>query len=263
MISCITSLMDREYALEEMLPSWTKVDQIKDLVIVDWNSKKPIIENKIVKEQMEKYNKIKIIRVENQKYFNRCLAWNLANYYTNQDYKILLKLDIDYVNLNSDWINTLSLQEDSSLDNYFITGAYKFYENSLGFLLVNKRDFGKGYNENLRPIWGHEDQDLNKRLTKAEPKYTSRSFNEWKGVKEIIFFNIKNHIHHIPHSDEARVMNEENANVLLKDGKLISFMLMYKESRINAKIAIEKPDWESRKYKTLDISDNYIRLELI
>ena len=28
-------------------------------------------------------------------------------------------------------------------------------------------------------------------------------------------------------------------------------------------IAIEKPDWESRKYKTLDISDNYIRLELI
>jgi hypothetical protein len=60
--------MDREYALEEMLPSWSKVDQIKDLVIVDWSSKKPIIENKIVKEQMQKYNKIKIVRVENQKY---------------------------------------------------------------------------------------------------------------------------------------------------------------------------------------------------
>lgn len=263
MISCITSLMDREYALEEMLPSWSKVDQIKDLVIVDWSSKKPIIENKIVKEQMQKYNKIKIVRVENQKYFNRCLAWNLANQYTNPDYKILLKLDVDYVNLNSDWIDTLCLQEDLSLDNYFITGAFKFYKNSLGFLVVNKKDFDKGYNENLRPIWGHEDQDLNKRLTKAEPKYTSRSFNEWKGVKEIIFFNIKNHIHHIPHSDEARVIKQENANILLKDGKLICNMLMYKESRINAKIAVEKPNWESRKYKTLDISNNYIRLELI
>lgn len=263
MISCITSLMDRESALEQMLPSWTKVDQIKDLVIVDWNSKKPIIENKIVKEQIQKYSKIKIIRVENQKYFNRCLAWNLANYYTNQDYKILLKLDIDYVNLNSDWINTLCLQEDLSLDNYFITGAYKFYKNSLGFLLVNKRDFKKGYNENLRSIWGHEDQDLNKRLNKAEPKYTPRSYNEWKGVKEIIFFNIKNYIYHIPHSDEARVINEENANLLLKDGKLICDKLMYKESRKNAKIAIEKPDWDSRKYKTISESENYIRVELI
>jgi len=263
MISCITSLMDREYALEEMLPSWTKVDQIKDLVIVDWNSKKPIIENKIVKEQMEKYNKIKIIRVENQKYFNRCLAWNLANSYTNSDYKILLKLDIDYVNLNADWINTLSLQEDLSLDNYFITGAFKFYENSLGFLVVNKRDFGKGYNENLKAIWGFEDQDLNKRLTKAEPTYTKKSYNEWRGVKEIIFFNIKNHIHHIPHSNEARVINQENANFIMKNGEVTSVDIMFKESRANAKIAIEKPDWESRKYKIISEAKNYIRLELI
>jgi len=255
--------MNREEHLEKMLPSWTHIDNIKDFVIVDWSSSKPIVDNEVVKNQMRKFNKLKIIRVENQKYFNRCLAWNLGYKYTNSNFKILLKLDIDYVNTNESWIDCLCLQEDSSLDNYFITGSYKFYQNSLGFLVVNKRDFKDGYNENLLPIWGYEDQDLIKRLEKSEPKYTKFSANEWPGVKHIIFFNIKDHIYHIDHTDEYRAVNEENYKKLFNSENNFSTEKLYASSRENAKIAIEKKIWEPRKHKIIEDRGNYIRVEMI
>lgn len=263
MISCVTTVMNREKHLEKMLPSWSKIDKIKDFVIVDWSSSKPIIENKIVKDQMKKFNKLKIIRVENEKYFNRCLAWNLGYTYTNLNFQILLKLDIDYVNINENWIDSLCLQEDGSLDNYFITGSYKFYENSLGFLVVNKRDFKDGYNENLLPIWGYEDQDLIKRLEKSQPKYTKFSANEWPGVKHIIFFNIKNHIYHINHPDESRAINEENYKDLFNSENNFSKEKLYASSRKNAKIAAEEKVWEPRKHRVIEDQGNYVRVEMI
>jgi hypothetical protein len=263
MISCVTTVMNREEHLEKMLPSWTHIDKIKDFVIVDWSSTKPIIDNEVVKNEMRKFNKLKIIRVENQKYFNRCLAWNLGNQYTNPYFKILLKLDIDYVNIDEKWMNCLCLQEDKSLDNYFITGSYKFYENSLGFLVVNKRDFGNGYNENLLPIWGYEDQDLIKRLEKSEPKYTKLSQNEWPGVKHILFFNIKDYVYHINHVDESRAINEENYKKLFNSANNFSREKLYASSRENAKIAIEKKTWQPRKFNVIEDCGNYIRVELI
>lgn len=262
MISCISAVMNRERPLEQMLPTWTSVDKIKEFVIVDWSSHKPIIENDILQQEMLKYKNIKVVRVENQKYFYRCLAWNLANQYTNPTYKILLKLDIDYMNLNHDWIDCLHLRQDLSLDNYFITGAFKFYENSLGFLLVNKKDFGKGYNENLLPIWGYEDQDLIKRLSKQTGDYSLQGSNEWQGLKHIIFFNIKNHIYHIPHDNIQRIINEENYDILGNDVNRDP-RKMYAQSRRNAKVMIEKPHWEPKEFEILENQNNYIRVKLI
>ena len=139
--------MNRTDRLEQMLPSWTKVNKIKDFVIVDWASKEPIINSKIIQDQIKQYPNIKIVRVENQKYFYRCLAWNLANRYTNPENKILLKLDVDYLNIDDSWIKYLTYS-NNELKNYFITGCGTFYRSSTGFLLINKKDFGKGYNEN-------------------------------------------------------------------------------------------------------------------
>ena len=85
--------MNRTKQLEQMLPTWTKVKQIKDFIIVDWSSEEPIIENPIIKNEIEKNKNIKIIRVENEKFFYRCLAWNLASKYTKNE--IILKLDAD------------------------------------------------------------------------------------------------------------------------------------------------------------------------
>jgi hypothetical protein len=169
MISCIIALMDREENLEKMLPSWTKVEEIKDFVIVDWSSKEPVIKNPVIQAQMEKHKNIKVIRVENQSYYYRCLALNLANSYTEKNNKILLKLDADYTNIDSSWLKFQSINNEE-LVNYFICGNGIFNIASVGFLFVNKRNFNEvnGYNENLRPMWGYEDEDIQARLSKLK-----------------------------------------------------------------------------------------------
>lgn len=246
MISCIIALKNRTARLEQMLPTWTKVSLIKDFVIVDWDSKEPIIENKILIEQMEKYN-IKVIRVENQKYYHRCLALNLASQYTDSSNKVLLKLDVDYVNLSESWLRYQKIK-DGELVNYFITGCASFCFGSMGFLLVNKKDFGKGYNENLMPIWGYEDEDLYNRLSTKKIEINNW-WQEFKSLQRVIFFDIERYMYHISHDDYLRYVHCLNQNNM--------------DYRRNIQISQEKPDWESRKYKTLDISGNYVRLELI
>ena len=177
MISCITSVMNREENLAKMLPTWTKVDKIKDFVIVDWSSRNPIINNFIVKEQMAKYKNIKIIRVEGQTYYHRCQAFNLANLYTNQNNKILLRLDVDYMSIDDSWLNFQPTSNDELL-NYFICGDAIFNPESEGFLFVNKRNFNEvnGYNENLLPMYGYEDEDIKFRLSKLKGLRTRSSW---------------------------------------------------------------------------------------
>jgi len=246
MISCILALKNRTDRLEQMLPTWTKIPLIKDFVIVDWDSKQPIINNKVLIKQMQEYN-IKVIRVENQKYYYRCLALNLASQYTDPSNKVLLKLDVDYINLNESWLKYQNIN-NGELVNYFITGCASFYLGSMGFLLVNKKDFGKGYNENLMPIWGYEDEDLYNRLL-AKKIEVKNWWQEFKSLQRIIFFDIKRYMYHINHDDYLRYIH-------CLDQKNMDF-------RRNIQIAQEKPDWQPRQYKTLDISNNYIRLELI
>ena len=166
MFSAIFASMNREKALERSLPSWTKINKIKDFVIVDWSSSKPLIENKIIQEQINEYGNIKIIRVENQKYFYRSLAWNLAFQNTDPENKILIKLDAEYYNKNDSWINRLTLDEDNTLKNCFYAGITSTNFDLYGFLIVNKKHFDEGYNENIDAIWGFEDADLYYRIQK-------------------------------------------------------------------------------------------------
>ena len=269
MMSCITAVMDREQALEQMLPSWTKVEKIKDFVIVDWNSPKPIIENSTIQKQMKEYGNIKIIRVEDEKYFYRCLAWNLAFQNTNPENKILLKLDADYINLNDSWMNHLHLYQplgnnDVFLNDYFITGSYQFMSCSLGFLLVNKKDFGLGYNENLQPVWGFEDEDIIKRIEKQfNPEWKNyREFHKgWDGLKRIIFFNMAEYVYHIPHSFKARFKNLLLAEDILSNG--FNPDKMWNLAKVNQQIAQISKTWIPAKYETLEDSPTYKRVKLI
>lgn len=234
MISCIIGVMNREKALQQMLPSWTDIDEIKDFVIVDWSSSKPIIENSIIQEQIKKYGNIKVIRVENQKYFYRCLAWNLAFQNTDPKNKILLKLDADYISINSKWIDKLELDQNNTLKNYFIAG-YPSGHQLFGFLLVNKINFGKGYNENMDAVWGFEDSDLYSRI------------NQKEHIEHIMFSDMKNYIIHIPHSQRERTENLKYAKI----------------TKRNQYIGDNFKDWESSEYKILEDCGNYKRVELI
>lgn len=265
MFSAIFASMNREKALEVSLPSWTKINKIKDFVIVDWSSSEPLIENRIIKEQIDKYGNIKIIRVENQEYFYRCLAWNLAFQNTNPENKILIKLDAEYCNRDSSWIDKLVLEEDGTLKNYFHCGAFsdsaRASVRTFGFLLVNKKHFGEGYNENLDAIWGFEDADLYDRIA-----------NKHKISKDFSFG--PNYIVHLPHTHESRLINvkhkvmhwwmrKDNMEpVLNKEGnhKIVSKNGRGVPTRHHCQ---DFNSWEPAKYKILEDSPNYKRVELI
>jgi hypothetical protein len=194
MFSAIFASMNRERELEICLPSWLKINKIKDCVIVDWSSKAPLIENNTIQKLINQYRNIKIIRVENQRYFYRCLAWNLAFQNTCPDSKILIKIDADHYNLNHSWIDNLPLTDDKTLKNCFYGGNTELGHKLYGFLLVNKQHFNNGYNENIDAIWGFEDADLYDRMQKKYNIKIDKSIGS-------------NYIFHLPHSEELRFKN--------------------------------------------------------
>jgi hypothetical protein len=245
MISAVISSMNRTDRLIQMLPSWAKIEKIKDIVIVDWSSKEPIIENENIKNILNKYDKIKIIRVENQKYFHLSKSYNVGIQFTDPTNEILLKLDVDYVSIKDSWINCLSLvfwpkANSYILRNYFITGSWKFYQSSNGFLLINKIDFKSinGYNENLGHIWGYEDVDLHKRLLDSKQKKDQY-------FSKIEFFNIKDYIYHIPHDNELRTCNYPRKEI---------------DYKINKEISTKQTNWTPQKYKFIEKSLNYHKI---
>jgi hypothetical protein len=233
--------MNRTERLEEMLPSWARIENIKDIIIVDWSSKAPIIENTNIQKILEKFNKIKIVRVENEDFFHICKSNNIGFQFTDKENEILLKLDVDYVNIDESWMDYLALKETNNkfyLKEYFLVGSYKFYQSSNGFLLVNKNDFKnvKGYNENYSYGWGGEDVDLYNRIYKNNRKNSKN-----KIFQKIIFFDIKKYIYHIPHDNELRYCNYPPEQKLSQKGE---------------------GEWEFQKYEILSQIKNYTRISL-
>ncbi len=241
MISAVISSMNRTDRLIRMLPTWAEIDEIKDIVVVDWSSKDPISENKDIQEILKNFNKTKIVRVDGQKYFHLGKSYNLGYQFTDEQNKILLKLDVDYVSMNGEWIKTLAI-ENNFLKNYFICGLFRFHKSSSGFLLLNKRDFQKVnvYNENFKSIWGYDDQDIQERLLKSyEPNNPNYLF------RQIFFWNFGNFVYHIPHLDELRTENYINNTT---------------NDQINKKISEKKPNWSFQKYKIIEKSLNYHKI---
>jgi predicted glycosyltransferase involved in capsule biosynthesis len=273
MISFIAAVMNREENLMKMLPTWTQVDKIKDFVIVDWTSAQPIINNPILKEQMEKYKNIKVLRVEGQTHYNRSMSWNLAAKYTDPKNKIMLKLDADCMNIDSSWLKFQCIKHEE-LFNYFICGDPFFNPCSVGFLLVNKRNFNdiNGYNENILPMWGYEDEDLYHRLSKSKglrhPDLWEHEMHNPE-FKKIIFFDFDKYIYHIPHSnsfrvnDSLKINNHEFSDEFLNSKLVHRNFIMRKQTEINWKISKEKPTWISQRYNILEENNNYTRLEMI
>lgn len=249
--------MNRTDRLEAMLPTWMRVNKIKDFVIVDWNSKEPIINSQIIKDILNHNKNIKIIRVEDQKYFYRCLAWNLANQYTDPANKILLKLDVDYLNIDESWMNYLAI-ENEKLARYFITGCATFYKSSTGFLLVNKEDFGLGYNENALPVWGYEDTDIAHRLESKVFENPSPEWKDWENkLQRIVFFDIGKYVYHIPHTDKERIENLAYNKLFVTErgGK-------WQFAQLNKLVFEKKPAWTTKTYTELENNSNYIRVKL-
>jgi hypothetical protein len=268
MISVILGVKDRTDRLIECLSSWNRnyCREITEIVIVDWSSKVPIIYNNKILKQIEKANElnktiVKVVRVEDQIYYNRCQALNLARSFTNPNNPILLKIDADYVSVNPNWIKNMHTIDGSGFMNYFVVASPLFVDsNYTGFLYVNKKHFDmvNGYNENLDAHWGYEDKDLELRLQKIQVEILDQ-FQKKSNLEKVIFYDIKNYIYHIPHDDNLRFQNmdKEIFNIYESENSLET---LKKLSDKQKHISERQTSWKQKEYQILDKSKSYIRV---
>jgi hypothetical protein len=220
-VSVICACKNRYNALRVSLSSWLAFDEIKEIIIVDWNSDDPI-------NHLSKLDKrIKIVRVEGEKYFNQPQPLNLAASIATGDY--ILKLDCDYIiNPYFEFFEHYKIDENSFLcgqDDYECKHEYwdenlqgyavNFHGMDVGELMryshtysplfkyltglcfVTRENYWKvgGYNERMGKYYAFEDDQMTKRLTMMglECKKLNQNFNAI----------------HIPHPDKKRYENFE------------------------------------------------------
>jgi len=221
--------MNREDSLAKCLASWVPIPEVGEIIVVDWCSKNPLIDNLNIKNIFS--DKIKILRVEDEVFFSLPKSYNLAYSHTNSEYKILMKLDADYESIDPSWLQKLNLK-DKELDNYFLTGDYRTNKEHSGFLLVNKKDFVL-FNENFEG-WGFHDQYIYELIK--------------NNSDHVLFSDIHKYIKHIPHSYGKRVKNYQN-----KD--------MFDTMKKNREIAIYNKTFIESQYVTQEQQSNYIILK--
>lgn len=184
-ISLLIACKNRTKNLKEILPSWHKVDSIKEIIIVDYDSEEDL--NIVLSQEKFVYPKIKIVRVENEKTFNLGKAYNLAFDFSICDF--IIKIDCDYKLLDSSWIDKCF--KNRNVANYLIRGDYDFSRYTSGFFFVNRNMFPY-FREDLNG-YGYDEIDLYNRIKSSNPQ-----------AKEVIMFDIDNYIYHIPHENEER-----------------------------------------------------------
>lgn len=244
-VSLICACKNRYDALRVSLASWLAFDEIKEIIIVDWSSDNPIT------DLLDLDDRIKIIEVPNQKYFNQPQPLNLALSQATGDY--ILKVDSDYI-INP-YYNFFDKYTPG--DGEFLSGKSSYdppetYDSNTGGYLVpfglmqveQIRDycnnyspwfmyltglcFAKrqdllnvgGYNENLGKYYSYEDDELFQRLVVY-------------GLKQNKIF-CDHYLTHIPHQDIKRVENFEGFDPLERQSIMDQMNGKYPEDQISA-----------------------------
>lgn len=194
-ISLICACKNRTEALKVSLSSWIVKKEIKEIIIVDWSSDESL-------SFLSKWDeRIKIVTVPNQKYFNQPQPLNLAASLATQEY--LLKLDTDYIlNPYFNFFDNYPIDENSVIqgpiyiDDKTIMDS-PFFKYLRGLLFLKKENFEKvgGYNEEMNKFYAWEDDEIISRLKMIN-----------LNVKAI---NYDCSLIHIPHTDDKRFENFE------------------------------------------------------
>jgi GR25 family glycosyltransferase involved in LPS biosynthesis len=198
-VSLITACKDRNDCLQAVLPSWLQHKEVDEVIIVDWSSSNSL------KHLTNIDSRIKVVRVENEKYYIPSHANNLAASLASNDY--ILRLDTDYfLNPYYNFFSTYPIGKNSFVSgepqNYNDRVNNPYYKYLFGLLYISKENFYKvnGYNESIGYYYSYEDGDMFDRLKLA-------------GLTQIRLQN--NHsVIHIPHSDKKRYENFQGAKVL-------------------------------------------------
>jgi hypothetical protein len=194
-VSIISACKNRAKALAVSMASWMQHDEVDEIIVTNWNSDNPIDHLTVLSE------KIKIINVKNEPYFNQPQPLNLAASLVNTEY--LLKLDCDHIlNPYFNFFEFHKIKEDSFISgsNSLLTGMdFDFLHPLWGLLYLKTEIFKKlgGYNENMGKYYAVEDDELAVRLISY-------------GLDPILIDIQKLSALHFPHTNKERVKNFES-----------------------------------------------------
>lgn len=161
-ISIVTACMNRNDNLVFALKTWLKLEEVNEIIIVDWSSSEKVSDT--LNNSMISDERIRIVRKDNEKNWNLCKAYNLG--FKNITYSNVLKLDAD-VELGVDFFNSHILN-----DQLYYSGSWKTAKNDSekrlnGSFYTKTSNIFKigGYNE-IIDTYGWDDSDLYLRLSK-------------------------------------------------------------------------------------------------
>jgi hypothetical protein len=284
-ISIISACKNRGRALSISLSSWIQFNEVEEIVIVDWNSDKKI------SDLTNLSDKIKIITVPNEKYFNQPQPLNLAASFVKSEY--ILKLDSDTIinpyynffeNHHVDNNSFLTGITESNLNIFdreqhlkeFTQKIESFYNNSesADFTVATtpKRNI-IGKNPFFKPLWGTLYISKENYMKVGGYNENMDEYAAWEdneiverllllGLKhKQIKFNLKT-LFSIPHSSKERVENfkayEKNTNLEVLIRKRLKEVHNTEDEKIVYKLLLEKHNrinW--RKYKLTKDSSYY------
>ena len=160
-VSLFTAIKNRRESFEDALKTWVSLDQIDEIIIVDWSSDQSLI------PLIQKYQNGKIVLAVagNQPKWVLSYAYNLAARLTTRTR--LLKIDAD-VKIMPDFFEKHILRPGR-----FFCGNWRIRRNDNemhlnGIVWLYREDFFRvnGYNEFIK-IYGWDDSDLYQRLENA------------------------------------------------------------------------------------------------
>tara|TARA_Y100000004_G_C8941714_1_gene424458 strand:+ start:340 stop:1152 length:813 start_codon:yes stop_codon:yes gene_type:complete len=196
-VSIICACKNRAEPLYASIKSWLLKKEICEVIIVDWSS------DESISDIINLDSRIKVIRVNGEKYFNMPEPLNLAASVATGD--ALLTMATDYFFNPYDEYNFFKRYPID--DTSFVCGMSDYnsdprtYEPIFyylrGLLYVSRKNFLEvgGYREGESKYYGNEDDELIDRLKKSglEKKLIDQSYT----------------IFHIPHTDKKRIENFE------------------------------------------------------
>jgi glycosyltransferase involved in cell wall biosynthesis len=253
-ISVICACKNRTKPLEISLTSWLMFEEIQEIIITDWSSNEPI-------DHLMKYDeKVKVISVTGEKYFNQPQPLNLAASIATGDY--ILKLDSDTIlNPYYNFFKSHFIDETSFLTGFYDKkeiGTNCYYDGLWGTLYLTKQNFLSvgGYNEHMGDYGAWEDDEIVQRLMMF-------------GLYHKKLDHKLNTIMSIPHSSEERIKNFKSFNEDKKIENNVRKKLESSLSKTDIDKVIFKVLWESHnrinysKYKpTRYYSEPVVKWEL-
>lgn len=154
-IAVISCCMNRNDNLKQALSNWLQFPDIKEIIIVDWSSERPVSQTLAHLTDP----RLNIVRVEGERHWILSYAFNLAASLASEP--TLLKLDADVL------LHPNFFQQHPLPPHHYWAGNWQTAKAGClsGVLYIHRQDFFavNGYNEFIR-TYGWDDMDLYQRL---------------------------------------------------------------------------------------------------